>query len=128
MLYSYCRQGVITPGVTGNGQPSSDGHSFTGFGLERKGHPYSNRLEGGYTYQYVLDTAAGERVELTLLEVVGTPDSMSTVSRVTTASGAVVSPPVASGRHGKHDFVSPGGRLTLFLTPSVSGELGVQRN
>lgn len=119
--------GFEVPASTGSTGGGGEVADTTGFSLERKGSPYRNSLIAGYTYQYSMITAAGERVELTILEVAGTPDSMTTSSYVRGINGTL-SAPQTFGRHGKHLFVSPGGAVTLVLTPSVSGELGVQRN
>jgi hypothetical protein len=119
--------GFELPTPTGSTGGGGEVVATTGFNLERKGLPYRNSLIGGYTYQYSMATAAGESVELTILEVVGTPDSMTTTSYVRSINGTL-SAPQTFGRHGKHTFISPGGAVTLYLTPSVSGELGVQRN
>lgn len=119
---------MAPPTVIVDGGGSAPTPEFVGFNLDSKSHPYRNTLVAGATYQYVFSTAPGELVELTILEVSGTPDTMRTVSQVRTDAGVILSGPTFFGRHGKHIFTSPGGRVTMFLTPQESGPLGVQRN
>lgn len=127
LLYSYCKQGAVKPTPAGD---SGTGAPTTGFVLATRGRPLTNTLTAGVPYQYsILSTAKGERVELTILEVVGTPDSIQTTSTVRGPAGEVLSGPSFFGRHATHVIQSsPGGTLTLTVTTTVTAPLGVQRN
>lgn len=126
LLYSYCLQGAVKPAPTGNS--SSSDLPTTGFSLIHKGRPLTNYLAAGVPYHYSIPTYVGEQVTITILEVVGTPDSMFTTSSIRAPTGAILSGPSTFMRHGSHTVKSPGGTLVLDLTPTVSAPLGVQRN
>lgn len=127
--------------VTDNFLRGSDGYSDpirydpkypavdrTGFDLHVKGSPKVNVLMAGQTYQFSFTTEKDEQIKVTLLEVAGTPDSLNTTSWVSTASGFNVSPTVVFNRFGgTHDFKSPGGLLILWVIPSETAPVGVQR-
>lgn len=107
---------------------SDAGLPTTGFVLATRGRPLTNTLAAGVAYQYAVPTTCGERVQLTILEVVGTPDSISTTSTVRGPVGEILSGPSIFGRHGSHVVTSPCGTLTLSVTPTVTAPLGVTRN
>jgi hypothetical protein len=127
LLYSYCQQGVARPDPAGI-PPDGSYIQTTGFVLERRSSPYRNYLVSGVPYRYSAETAPYENVTFTILEVPGTPDSMFTSSYVIGPGGEILSKEVMFMRHGNHNFVSPGGVVTMVLTPTDSGHLGVQRN
>lgn len=89
--------------------------------------PYRVNLQSGQESRFTIPTTPGEDMWLTLLEVMGTPDSLQTDSYVTDERGRLLAGPSRIGRHGEHRFKAQGSVCYLSITPTVSGPLGIQR-
>lgn len=103
----------VKPVDYGPGAGGAFGNTLDGFHLTVKNHPYSNKLEAGKRYTFTVNGIA----EVTLLEVVGTPDGQKKTVWVHGEK-------LEFGRHGK--FFFSGG--TFDVEVSESGYLGVQIN
>lgn len=107
----------------GNKEPE-----FTGTVIKDKHHRYRVELHKGDEQTFTIPSFAGEEIEIILLEVQGTPDSLQTNSYITDERGRILAGPEYFIRHGRYTFKAQGSLCFLSITATDSGPIGIQRN